>query len=65
MEVQHTSSPIAGVIYLTTSALSLLVSLAAFKEYVQIGAGVMAIGSGILAARYYWHATKKIKQENR
>lgn len=57
----NTENPIEGAIFLTVTGISFLVSLVTVKDAVQVGAGLLAAGSALMAIRYYYYATKKVK----
>lgn len=45
------------------SVLSAIVSISTIQPIVTLIAGLIAIVSGIMAIRYYYNATKKVKNE--
>lgn len=46
------------------SVLSAIVSISTIQPIVTLIAGLIAIVSGIMAIRYYYNATKKVKQDD-
>lgn len=46
------------------SVLSAIVSISTIQPIVTLVAGLIAIVSGIMAIRYYYNATKKVKQDD-
>lgn len=48
------NNPNSGLLATVTSMVMALVSISEVLLYVQIGAGITAIVSGVFAARYYW-----------
>lgn len=57
------SSPSTGLLATTTSMVMAIVSISDMLIYVQIGAGITAIVSGIIATRYYWLKGNDVKKE--
>jgi hypothetical protein len=57
------SSPSTGLLATMTSITMAVVSISDILLYVQIGAGITAIVSGIIATRYYWLKGNDIKKE--
>jgi hypothetical protein len=45
------------------SVLSAIVSISTIQPIVTLVAGLIAIVSGIMAIRYYYNATKKVKND--
>jgi hypothetical protein len=45
------------------SVLSAIVSISTIQPVVTLFAGLIAIVSGIMAIRYYYNATKKVKND--
>jgi hypothetical protein len=45
------------------SVLSAIVSISTIQPVVTLVAGLIAIVSGIMAIRYYYNATKKVKND--
>ena len=45
------------------SVLSAIVSISTIQPVVTVCAGLIAIISGIMAIRYYYNATKKVKND--
>lgn len=45
------------------SVLSAIVSISTLQPIVTLFAGLIAIVSGIMAIRYYYNATKKVKND--
>ena len=46
------------------SVLSAIVSISTIQPIVTLVAGLIAIVSGIMAIRYYYNATKKVKNDD-
>ena len=58
---QHSSQADIGT---GISVLSAIVSVSTIQPIVTLLAGLIAIVSGIMAIRYYYNATKKVKQDD-
>ena len=58
---QHSSQADIGT---GISVLSAIVSISTIQPIVTLIAGLIAIVSGIMAIRYYYNATKKVKQDD-
>lgn len=58
---QHSSQADIGT---GISVLSAIVSISTIQPIVTLVAGLIAIVSGIMAIRYYYNATKKVKQDD-
>lgn len=56
--------PIAAVLSITSTIIA-WIGIKEAQMIVALIASMVAIASGILAGRYYWFATKKIKNENK
>jgi hypothetical protein len=57
---QHSSQADIGT---GISVLSAIVSISTIQPVVTLFAGLIAIVSGIMAIRYYYNATKKVKND--
>jgi hypothetical protein len=57
---QHSSQADIGT---GISVLSAIVSISTLQPIVTLIAGLIAIVSGIMAIRYYYNATKKVKND--
>jgi hypothetical protein len=57
---QHSSQADIGT---GISVLSAIVSISTIQPIVTLVAGLIAIISGIMAIRYYYNATKKVKND--
>jgi hypothetical protein len=57
---QHSSQADIGT---GISVLSAIVSISTLQPVVTLIAGLIAIVSGIMAIRYYYNATKKVKND--
>lgn len=57
---QHSSQADIGT---GISVLSAIVSISTIQPIVTLIAGLIAIVSGIMAIRYYYNATKKVKND--
>lgn len=57
---QHSSQADIGT---GISVLSAIVSVSTIQPIVTLVAGLIAIVSGIMAIRYYYNATKKVKND--
>jgi hypothetical protein len=57
---QHSSQADIGT---GISVLSAIVSISTIQPVVTLIAGLIAIVSGIMAIRYYYNATKKVKND--
>jgi hypothetical protein len=57
---QHSSQADIGT---GISVLSAIVSISTIQPIVTLVAGLIAIVSGIMAIRYYYNATKKVKND--
>jgi hypothetical protein len=58
---QHSDQADFGVVVSTIGAI---VSITTIQPIVTLIAGLVAIVSGIMAIRYYYNATKKVKQDD-
>lgn len=66
IHTSHHENSVLGLVLVIISLLSSSISILALKdihELVSISAGVVAIFSGSFAIRYYYNATKKIKNK--
>jgi hypothetical protein len=57
---QHSSQADIGT---GISVLSAIISISTIQPVVTLIAGLIAIVSGIMAIRYYYNATKKVKND--
>ena len=57
---QHSSQADIGT---GISVLSAIISISTIQPIVTLVAGLIAIVSGIMAIRYYYNATKKVKND--
>lgn len=68
MDNQHYSHPMIAAIYLFVSILGTIyawISMASAREVIGIVAGIISIGAGIMAIRYYYHSIKEIKKKRK
>ncbi len=75
-QTNHPLNPVTAMLYMTLSFITavitwinlqsnLLTITGAFKEAIGYVAAIVSITAGCMAVRYYYHATKKIKKEDK